>query len=368
MLTPREKQILDCIRDDPMASQEMIATRLGLSRAAVAVHITNLGAKGAIRGRAYVLQDAPFVVAVGGASVDITGRPDRRLRPADSNPGCVSVSPGGVARNVAENLARLGVDCRLISVVGDDSHGELLANAVRTAGIGTEGLIRLAGRRTSTYVSIINERGELSAGVSDMDIMEHLDAELLQEQESSLRNASALFIDANLSETALTYLFDHYSDKTIIADPVSVAKATRLEPFLSGIDILKPTLDEAGALLGRQIRSRRQAPGAARALLERGVQRVFVSLGAHGVLAADASCAELVPAESVPAVTSVSGAGDALVAGLVFCALENRATVDMAEFANAVASIALHSTAASVSASALRKLKDTYPMKVDHHA
>ena len=341
---------------------------LGLSRTAVAVHITNLGAKGFIRGRAYVLNEAPYVVAVGGATVDISGRPETRLRKGDSNPGTVSVSPGGVARNVAESATRLGIDCRLITVIGDDSNGDLIAGTAQRDGIDVTGVIRLAGQRTSTYVSVFDERGQLGAGISDMEIMEQLDAERLREQEASLRNASALFVDANLNEQALAYLFDRFSDKTIIADPVSVAKAPRLTAFLSRIDILKPTLDEAGALLGRRLRGRQQAGSAARALLERGVGKVFISLGAHGVFAADQSTAERVPVRPATNIASVSGAGDALVAGLIFGSLNDRSTLEMAELANNVARITLESTTASGSAGALKRLTDTFKGEAYRHA
>ncbi len=368
MLTPRERQVLDCIRNNPMASQEAIASRLGLSRAAVAVHITNLGAKGLIRGRAYVLNEAPYVVAVGGATIDISGRPAARLRAGDSNPGTVTLSAGGVARNVAESTSRLGINCRLITVVGDDNHGDLIASTAHNAGIDVAGIVRLAGQRTATYVSIFDERGDLGAGISDMEIMDQLSVELLQEQESSLRNASAIFLDANLSENALGYLFDRFSDKTIIADPVSVAKAPRLAAFLSRIDILKPTLIEAGALLGKRLRSRQQAGSAARALLERGVGQVFISLGAHGVFAADGTTARLVPARRAASVASVSGAGDALVAGLILGSLNDTATAEMAELANDVARIALESSTATVDAQALKQLTETYQLEENRYA
>jgi pseudouridine kinase len=77
----------------------------------------------------------PRVCVIGGANVDIHGAAYQPLRLRDSNPGSVHVSPGGVARNVAENLSRLGVDCRLVTAVGKDPHGEMLLAHGRETGI-----------------------------------------------------------------------------------------------------------------------------------------------------------------------------------------------------------------------------------------
>ena len=119
-MASREQQVLTLIREDPMTPQQAIAAKLGISRSAVAGHIMNLSNKGLIKGRGYVLSDAPFVSVIGGANIDIHGRSTQALRSNDSNPGDVHISAGGVARNIAENLARLGADTRLISAVGDD--------------------------------------------------------------------------------------------------------------------------------------------------------------------------------------------------------------------------------------------------------
>ena len=124
-MTPREQEILALVRSDPLISQADIAARLGISRSAVAGHIMNLTGKGIIKGRGYVLASDPFVALVGGANMDICASPASRMRMHDSNPGSVVTSPGGVARNMAENLARLGVDCRLVAAVGADHYGDL---------------------------------------------------------------------------------------------------------------------------------------------------------------------------------------------------------------------------------------------------
>ena len=159
-MTEREGQVLALIRENSQLSQSEIAARLGISRSAVAGHIMNLTAKGILKGRGYVISDQPFVVVVGGANIDICGSPGVPLRMGDSNPGTVTSSPGGVARNVAENLARLGVDCRLITAVGNDHHGDLLCDQGRAAGIDMRHVMRLDAAPTSTYVSVLDNSGD----------------------------------------------------------------------------------------------------------------------------------------------------------------------------------------------------------------
>ena len=115
-MTNREQEILELIKKNPMISQNEIAEILGIARSSVAVHISNLIKKGYILGRGYIVQDNSYVAIVGGANVDIQGFPYNSLIYRDSNPGKVEFSLGGVGRNIGENLTRLGIPVKLISV------------------------------------------------------------------------------------------------------------------------------------------------------------------------------------------------------------------------------------------------------------
>ena len=123
-MTQRERQILQLIETDPMISQQEIADKLGITRSSAAVHISNLMKKGCIAGKGYVLRSGSYVVVVGGVNVDIGGRSFAPLIAADSNPGSVSVSLGGVGRNIAHNMSLMGLDVRLLTAFGVELHGE----------------------------------------------------------------------------------------------------------------------------------------------------------------------------------------------------------------------------------------------------
>ena len=119
-MTFRENEILEILKNNPMISQQEIADMLDISRASVAVHITNLMKKGQILGKGYILRKENYVTVIGGSNMDIQGFPNNPLVMKDSNPGKVDISMGGVGRNIAENLSRLDVNTKLISAMGND--------------------------------------------------------------------------------------------------------------------------------------------------------------------------------------------------------------------------------------------------------
>jgi pseudouridine kinase len=104
-----------------------------------------------------------YILVIGSAGVDIVGRAAVPIQTKTSNPGRVRISYGGVARNVAENLARLGLDVVLITAVGDDSPGKRLLADAAEIGINTDHTLILSSRSTGAYVGILDERGGLRA-------------------------------------------------------------------------------------------------------------------------------------------------------------------------------------------------------------
>ena len=341
-MTEREQQILAMIRENPLISQATIADRLGISRPAVAGHIMNLVSKGIIKGRGYVISDTPFTAVIGGANIDICGAPPGKMRMRDSSPGQVNVSPGGVARNIAENLSRLGSHCRLITAIGDDEHGRLLSETGEVAGIDMRYVVRSDSRPTSTYISVLDESGDMLVAVNDMSVVDEVTPERLQRYESMLRRASLVIADTNLSEEALIYIARTFDAMPLFVDTVSVAKADRISGVLDKVHTLKATRDEAGELCGGGAPTNRQLPAAAKRLHGQGVERVFISLGPEGVFFSDGIEQGIEKAKpSAGRVENASGAGDALVAGLAHAWLNEWPLQKSIQFALSAADIAL---------------------------
>jgi pseudouridine kinase len=342
MITDREQQVLALIRANRLISQRDIAEQLGISRSAVAGHIMNLTGKGIIRGRGYVISDEPFVAVIGGANMDIHGTPDTALRQHDSNPGAVQSSPGGVARNIAENLARLGIDCRLIAPVGNDHHGRLLLQQGREAGIDMRNMLQIDAANTSTYLSILDHCGDMAVAISDMAILDELNAGQLRAREKMLRQATMIVVDTNLSDDALGYVTSKFAEQTLFVDTVSTTKALRIKPYLSAVHTLKPGLIEAEAISGMKAATNDQLPALADWFHEQGVKRLFITLGSRGVFFSDGEQQGLEDAASSTAKPiNAGGAGDAFVAGLVQAWLNQWPMLQTVRFAMSAAKLTM---------------------------
>jgi pseudouridine kinase len=112
------------------------------------------------------------VIVVGAAGMDIKGRPGKAMVPGTSNPGDIRISVGGVGRNIAESLARLGVRTTLFSAVGDDEWGQRVLECNATSSVDVSQVLIKAGQHSAAYLAILDEAGEKSVSIDDMDIME----------------------------------------------------------------------------------------------------------------------------------------------------------------------------------------------------
>lgn len=232
-VTDREQEIIDLLRREPLITPAEIAERLGSSRAAVNVHLSNLGRKGVILGRGYILSEKAPVVVVGGANLDIKARSSAAAIAHTSNPGHTTTTPGGVARNIAENLARLGTPTQLIAAIGRDPYGERLLADTRAAGVQLDHVHR-GEQPTGSYTAVLDADGELVLAVADMTATDALRPEHLQSARELIAHAALLVLDGNLPAPTTAHLLDlaHAGDVRVVIDPVSVPKAARLAPLL----------------------------------------------------------------------------------------------------------------------------------------
>ena len=340
-MTQRERQILQLIEAEPMISQLEIAEKLGITRSSAAVHISNLMKKGYIAGKGYVLRSGSYAVVVGGVNVDIGGRSFAPLVEADSNPGRVSVSLGGVGRNIAHNMSLLGLDVRLLTAYGDDFHGERVAASCSELGIDLSHALRVSGGTTSTYLYLTDPAGEMALAVSDMSICGKITPAYLAANLQILQNAQVVVADTNIPAESLRYLAENCT-APLFVDPVSTAKAEKLRPILNRIHTLKPNRLEAELLSGVKIMDREDVVKAADALSAMGVHRMFLSLGADGVYAAMGQQRLWLP--TIPGnMVNTTGCGDAFMAALVWAYLEGSDLETTAKAGLAAGSIAMES-------------------------
>ncbi|MDO8915327.1 MAG: PfkB family carbohydrate kinase [Coriobacteriia bacterium] len=281
------------------------------------------------------------VVVVGGANTDVVGIPAGVLVPRDSNPGHVRLSAGGVARNIAENLARLGVETHLITAFGSDPASSELAAACQLAGVDVGASLIAEGLPGARYLAIVDETRDLAVAVNDMRVLDLLTPEALEaDARMELLAAATLVVaDANLPAATLVWLATHVS-APLVLDTVSAAKAPRAAAILGQLAAIKTSALESGALLGRRVEDLADARSAAEELVARGVGAAFVSCGPAGAAWADGGASGTLPAPDVT-VASTNGAGDAFAAGVTYGLLTDVGTETAARLGSAVASIAL---------------------------
>lgn len=264
------------------------------------------------------------IACIGGASLDRRVAVRGQLRPGTSNPVVSTVRPGGVARNVAEALARLGCRASLYTIVGDDEAGRLLEAGLRTVGVDTSGIDRTSRHPTAAYIAVLGPTGRLEFGLADMEIFEEADSSWVAGFSASLASRSYWFVDANLpAETVAALLGSKPAGVRVLADPVSEAKAERLAPSLPLVDVLFPDRREAETLSRLPTETVGQVAAAADRIRDLGVDTVVVTLGSAGVHLSDSSRSDAIPAVAPHGpLVDVTGAGDALAAGYLFALAE----------------------------------------------
>lgn len=285
---------------------------------------------------------AAEAVVIGGCNVDLCGRAALPAVSGDSTPGTVSSAPGGVARNIAENLARLGHRVRLISAVGNDAAGRWLRRATAAAGVDMRGCRVVPGATSAHYLSLHGPDGALLQAVNDMAVLDTLTPESLAREVRHLRRATVIVVDANLREDTLAWLFEQHFGASVFADAVSATKAPRLKPWLRRLHTLKVNRAEAEALGCPPLRTTSQRSRAAAWFRAQGPRRLALSLGEHGLMLTDVEADEQCERPAWPVqVRNPTGAGDALMAGLVHARLAGWSLPRSAEFALGCAALTL---------------------------
>ena len=138
-----------------------------------------------------------YVLGIGAANVDVHGMSRAAIVMRDSNPGHLRTSAGGVTRNIMENLARLGVDARMVSAQGDDLFGEYVRSESEKAGLDMSECLVLPGVNSSSYVSILDERADMLVAMSDMSVLEHITPDFVSTKRSLIRGAAAVICAVN---------------------------------------------------------------------------------------------------------------------------------------------------------------------------
>ena len=275
-----------------------------------------------------------YAAVIGAVNIDIWGRSFAPLIERDSNPGEILISFGGVGRNIAHNMCLLGMNVSMLTAIGEDMWADKIRTSCGEIGIDLSRALNIPGGSTSTYMFITGPDGEMSTAVCDADITKYITPEFLEKNLDLLNNAQLVVLDGNLTYETIEYITTHCT-APLFADPVSVTKADKLAPYIGRLHTFKPNDIEAMRLTGEDSPEK-----AAKALVQKGAKRVFVSDGARGIVAAEGDTLLRVPCYRT-FLRNCTGGGDAVLAALCRAHIDGLSLEESAKFALAAGSLAV---------------------------
>lgn len=281
----------------------------------------------------------PYVLVLGVSVYDIFGFTDCNYREKDSNPGRVCVSFGGVCRNIAENMARVGVNTKFITIVGDDEKGKCLLEDAKSKNMDVSDALVIEGGSTPTYMAILDECGELRSAIVDMKITDQMTMEFIDSKADIIRNAEYMVLDVD-NPKILEYILTNFSNTKFIVDSVSATKVLVVKEQIKNLHTFKPNRHEAEVLCGFPIRSKEDVQKAGMHFRNLGIKNVFISLDADGIYYNNGKEEGIVKANNIP-VVNVTGAGDSCVAGLVHGYMNELSICDTVKYAIAMSAITI---------------------------
>ncbi|AXN41594.1 carbohydrate kinase [Peribacillus butanolivorans] len=325
-INEKEELILDMIRENPFISQQELSEIVGISKSSIANIISGLIKKEYVFGKAYVLNEIAPIVCIGGANVDKKFYTKYKITNETSNPVRSSRSVGGVARNIAENLGRLGEDVTLISASGLDSEWKEIYD-LSSPFMNLEHVSQNENLTTGSYTAVLDMNGDLSIALADMDVFENITPELLIKNSNILRRAKCIVVDLNCPSETIDFLcfFTSKHNIPLVIIPVSSPKMNRLPKTLNAVSWLIVNKDETETFMNIKINDEEDWGNSVKEWLDLGVKNVIVTNGSKGVMTGSENGEiHYFPAIETPIVVDVTGAGDSFCSGVIYSWLQKK--------------------------------------------
>lgn len=317
-MTKREKEIIDLIKENPLITQEEIADKLNCARTSIAVHISNLMKKGIILGKKYIINEDPYILTMGETTVNIVGEAYKSIISNEVNPGAVSIKYGGIGKNIAENISKLGVSSNFITVLGGDSYGKEIENYLESKNINISDSIFLKNNKTTMSVSILNNNKEKEISISSSDICKNITPMYLNSIKKKITNARLVVLDANLDETTLSHIAYLRKKPNLLVYTVSPSNALKIKEFVGKFHTVKCNDLEAEILTGIRIYGNDDLRRIGEFLIKKGIKRVFIYIEEKGVFFMDEhNNSGIIPLPDLN-LPILIGSKEALVAGIAY--------------------------------------------------
>lgn len=282
----------------------------------------------------------PYALVFGVSVFDICGFTNNNYRCNDSNPGKVKTSFGGVCRNIAECMARVDVDTKFISILGDDETGRRMLEHSKVMNYDMSESLIIEGGHTPTYMAILDDQGEMVSAVVDMNIIDMFTTDFIDSKAEIIRNAEYMILDSDRPDI-VEYIIKNFSkDTKLILDPVSASKAKTVKHLIQGFHTIKPNRYEAEIMCGFKIHNDEDLRKAGKYFTDLGIQNVFITLDEDGIYYNDGNEEGKIKANDVE-VVNVTGAGDSFVAGIANGYMKDTNIVETVKYAIAMSCITI---------------------------
>ena len=269
-----------------------------------------------------------YALVFGVSVFDICGFTDNNYRCNDSNPGQVKTSFGGVCRNIAECMSRVGVNTKFISILGDDETGSRMIEHSKLMNYDMSDSLIIEGGHTPTYMAILNHQGEMVSAVVDMKIIDKFTTEFIDSKADTIRNSEYMILK-------------HFNgDTKFILDPVSAAKSEGVKHLIKYFHTIKPNRYEAEIMCGFKIKTDEDIRKAGKYFVDLGIKNVFITLDEDGIYYNNGVEEGKLKANDAK-VINVTGAGDSFVAGIAHGYMESLSLIDTLKFAISMSTITI---------------------------
>ena len=272
------------------------------------------------------------VICIGAALVDELFHATSEMLLATTNDATVTKTAGGVSRNIAHQLALLGVPVQLITVVGNDSDGEWIKKGCYEAGVKMEASITKDGL-TGKYTGILNVDGSLFSAFLTNAANHLITPEHLAAHTDILCTASYILADANISVDTAEWLlaFSQQTGIPFILEPVSVPPARKFRHVnLGGLYMVTPNEDELPVLCSEQATMTQMQ---IEELLDNGVHNIWLHNGKMGSALYKKDKAITLHAPNIE-VRDCTGAGDGSLTGFILGKYLNLEDIDCLKLAH----------------------------------
>jgi|AntAceMinimDraft_18_1070375.scaffolds.fasta_scaffold00195_11 pseudouridine kinase len=273
------------------------------------------------------------LLVIGACNIDIIGKSHKKLINSESNIGKVSISLGGVAKNIANNLYNLGADVSFLTLLGNDNFADMQRSELDKIGIDYHNSL-LRDVTSSTYLAVHDFNADLNVGINDMKNIEALTPNDFYELDSVIESFDTLVFDTNLSEETLIYLIGKYKHKTIYVDGVSQSKVVRIAKVIKHIDLLKINQYELNSIL--KIENCDIISGV-KQLLNLGLKSCIVSHSDEPITYNIQDNIYQSDIHEIKNILSTMGAGDALFSGTIYYLVKGKNMHDAVNFGKIVA-------------------------------